>query len=409
MNPKRINVLIVAYACEPNKTSEPGVGWNFSQEVSAFSNLTVLTRLNNKNDIEKANPRHISFIYYDLPAIFLYLKKRIPLGTQLYFFLWQFGAYFKLSRYFKSNPIDLLHHLNFSIRWNPPPFFLVNKPIVWGPIGGADFIPFHFLKKMSVRAFFNESLYFFINFLSKLSSYFYSKNLKAIVLRTNSSLKLFKKEKFRSVSVISETASKEIEHISFEKKSLNGELYAVCIGRLNYWKGFFMAVKGFHLFLESGGKGKLEIYGEGSEQKKITEYIDKNSLNDNIIIKGFVSNNIIKEVLLKANVLLHPSFREGGSWSIMEAMSYGLPVVCLDTSGPKDMVTEDCGILISLTSNDSVVQDIGNSLIRLLNDNEYYYTLSINAHNRIKKQYTWKKRGQQIKAVYNTILEKHNI
>ena len=27
------NVLIIAYACEPGKTSEPGVGWNFSKEI----------------------------------------------------------------------------------------------------------------------------------------------------------------------------------------------------------------------------------------------------------------------------------------------------------------------------------------------------------------------------------------
>ena len=102
MNQKKINVLIVAYACEPNRTSEPGVGWNFSNEVSSFSNVTVLTRLNNKSDIEKANPSHINFIYYDLPAIFLFIKKKIPLGTQLYFFLWQWGAYFKLRAYFKK-------------------------------------------------------------------------------------------------------------------------------------------------------------------------------------------------------------------------------------------------------------------------------------------------------------------
>lgn len=405
MNQKTLNVLIVAYACEPNRSSEPGVGWNFSVEVSLFSNLTVLTRLNNKNDIEKAHPNNINFIYYDLPSVFLNLKKRIPLGTQLYFFIWQWGAYFKLRKYIKNNTVDLLHHLNFSMRWNPPPFFLIKKPVLWGPIGGADIIPFAFLKNMGFKAIFNEGLYFFINLLSKFSTLSFSKNLKAVVLRTNSSLKLFKKEKFKSISVISETASEEIDVISFNNKKLDKDLYAVCIGRLNYWKGFFMAVKGFHLFLENGGTGKLEIYGEGSEQKKIKAYIDKHNLNDSIKIKGFVSNTKIKEVLLNANVLLHPSFREGGSWSIMEAMSYGLPIICLDTSGPKDMVTEDCGILISLKSRNQIEKDIGISLSKLQSDTHYYHRLSNNAYRRIKEEYTWKKRGEQIKAVYDLILE----
>tara|TARA_R110002111_G_scaffold216607_1_gene279159 strand:+ start:55 stop:996 length:942 start_codon:yes stop_codon:yes gene_type:complete len=312
-----------------------------------------------------------------------------------------------LRNYFKSNSIDLLHHLNFSICWNPPPFFLINKPVLWGPVGGADFIPFAFLKYMGFKAFFNESLYFFINLLSKVSLLSFSKNLnlKSLILRTNSSLKMFKKEKFNSISVISETASREIENISFKSKGLNGELYVVCIGRLNYWKGFLLAVKGFHLFLNNGGLGKLELYGDGSELKKIKAYIDKNNLNDKIKIMGFVGNNKIKEVLLEANVLLHPSFRDGGSWSIMEAMSYGLPVICLDTSGPKDMVTTDCGLLISLKSQNQVVKDIGIGLSKLLYDAEFYDMLCENAHKRIKKDYTWEKRRQQTKIVYDSILE----
>lgn len=406
MSKKKANIFIIAYACEPNGSSEPGVGWNFSREVSLFSNLTVLTRLNNKHDIEKANPNNINFIYYDLPSVFLYLKKRIPFGTQLYFLFWQWGVYLKLRKHIEYYNIDLLHHLNFSMRWNPPPFFLIKKPIMWGPIaGGSDIIPFTFLKKMGIKAIMNEAMYYLLNLLSKFSTFLFPKNLKAIVLRTNSSLKLFKKQKFKDISVISETASEEIQIINYNKKKHNKEFYALCIGRLNYWKGFFMAVKGFHLFLDNGGKGKLEIYGEGPELKKIKRYIDKHNLNNHVKIKGFVSNIKIKEVLRNADVLLHPSFREGGSWSIMEAMSYGLPVICLDTSGPKDMVTEHCGILVSLKSRNQIIKDIGSGLSKLHNDIQFYQILSANAYNRIKNEYTWHNRGQQIKSIYDLILE----
>ena len=34
-------VLIIAYACEPHQTSEPGVGWNFSSEISNFVNCSL--------------------------------------------------------------------------------------------------------------------------------------------------------------------------------------------------------------------------------------------------------------------------------------------------------------------------------------------------------------------------------
>ena len=49
---KRLRVLISAYACEPGKGSEPGVGWNFSKEMAKHHDLWVLTRLNNREIIE---------------------------------------------------------------------------------------------------------------------------------------------------------------------------------------------------------------------------------------------------------------------------------------------------------------------------------------------------------------------
>ena len=43
-----MKILVSAYACEPNKGSEPGVGWNFVKELAKKHNTIVLTRKNNK-------------------------------------------------------------------------------------------------------------------------------------------------------------------------------------------------------------------------------------------------------------------------------------------------------------------------------------------------------------------------
>ena len=41
-----MKALISAYACEPGRGSEPGVGWNVVRELSARHELWVLTRAN---------------------------------------------------------------------------------------------------------------------------------------------------------------------------------------------------------------------------------------------------------------------------------------------------------------------------------------------------------------------------
>ena len=49
-----MKILLSAYACEPNKGSEPEVGWRWATELLKFNNeVYVITRLNNKENIEK--------------------------------------------------------------------------------------------------------------------------------------------------------------------------------------------------------------------------------------------------------------------------------------------------------------------------------------------------------------------
>jgi len=398
-------VLLVAYACEPNQTSEPGVGWNFSKEISKSYNTIVLTRENNRKVIEESNRTNATFIYYDLPTFFMKLKKKTPMGAQWYYALWQWGAYRYAKNYILKSEasVDLLHHLNFANIWLSPPSYLVKKPFVWGPIGGGDYIPAKFFGSLNFKSIAQESAYFLINQISRFSilAFWTRKKTNAFLFRTESTKNNFPKMNGKIFQTISETASVTAEyHPKLASKTIN----AICVGRLIYFKGFMLAVKGFHAFLDNGGQGELEIFGDGPEKERIAEYIKQNNLEKKIHLKGFVDNSEIKRKMKEASVLLHPSFREGGSWSIMEAMSFGMPVICLNTSGPKDMVTKKCGVLINLVSSEQIVKSIGEALSKLQNDPELFELLSNNATNRIKEEYNWERRGEQIAAVYSKIL-----
>jgi hypothetical protein len=49
---RRLNVLLSAYACEPGRGSEPAVGWNTAVELASHHEVWVLTRANNRPQIE---------------------------------------------------------------------------------------------------------------------------------------------------------------------------------------------------------------------------------------------------------------------------------------------------------------------------------------------------------------------
>src|SRR5689334_1608905 len=116
---KRLRVLISAYACEPNKGSEPEVGWKWAMHMAQFHDVTVLTRSNNRAPIEKAlsilppDQRVPKFVYHDMGRFVLFLKKAFGI-TQIYYILWQKSAHKVIADLHKRECYDLMHHLTFA-------------------------------------------------------------------------------------------------------------------------------------------------------------------------------------------------------------------------------------------------------------------------------------------------------
>ena len=54
----------------------------------------------------------------------------------------------------------------------------------------------------------------------------------------------------------------------------------------------------------------------------------------------------INEILKAADVFVFPSFQEGLPVSVMEAMAAGLPVICSDIRGNRDLIDKKGGFLV---------------------------------------------------------------
>src|ERR1700680_3319916 len=100
-----MKILVSAYACEPGKGSEPGVGWNWVMQVARFHEVWVITRANNRQAIEAAGAtqpgQQVHWVYVALPR-WARLWKRGPRGVHLYYYLWQVGAYVVAKRLHKE-------------------------------------------------------------------------------------------------------------------------------------------------------------------------------------------------------------------------------------------------------------------------------------------------------------------
>lgn len=120
--------------------------------------------------------------------------------------------------------------------------------------------------------------------------------------------------------------------------SLENEV-CLAVGRLSYQKGFDMLVKSWKLIHDQFPNWKLNIYGGG----ELYDFL--NALIDSLGLKGTVRiyppTTQIGNAYLESSIMLVTSRYEGFSLVILEAHSYGLPVVSFACKcGPRDLIKD---------------------------------------------------------------------
>lgn len=106
-------------------------------------------------------------------------------------------------------------------------------------------------------------------------------------------------------------------------------------------------------------EGKAEFYiGGNGETKKLQNLIHEYHLENLVKYIGWVSGEEKQRQLNEADIYLLPSFNEGLPISILEAMSYSMPVLSTTVGGIPEIVDNSNGILIEPGNEEQLWQAI---------------------------------------------------
>lgn len=405
---RKPKVLLSAYACEPHKGSDPDVGWNWAKQIAKFAEVWIITRANNREVIEeelRKNPEpNLHFVYVDLPKWMRFWKKG-QRWLRTYYYLWQFDAYFKARQLLKKVKFDIAHHITFVIDWMPSSLALLNIPFIWGPIGSHPYFPFAFCPNK--KSFFAEmariiirSIFRFINPLFYLTL-FRSKKIipinKQIIKKYP--FTLVDANKYFPLSAIAVDESID----NFILRTEQHKCSVVSVGRLIYFKGFHLSLKAFIKAVKKKPDMLFKVIGDGTERKSLEQISMNEQLSNQVIFLGNISRKNVISEMNESDIFLFPTF-EGGGMVVLEAMAAGLPVVCLDYGGPGEMVTEECGIKVKPITPEQTINDLAEALLKLANDPELRRKMGEAGRRRVMEHYTWKKKGEFIKKVYEEVL-----
>ncbi len=93
----------------------------------------------------------------------------------------------------------------------------------------------------------------------------------------------------------------------------------------------------------------LNIIGDGPELNQLQKISLESNNKDNIIFHGKLNRDDINHIFLKSDIYIQASNYEGLPHSLLEAMSYGIPVLCTPVGECKEILgNEDRGYILNL-------------------------------------------------------------
>jgi len=137
----------------------------------------------------------------------------------------------------------------------------------------------------------------------------------------------------------------------------------------------------------------------GPPQEPFISMAEKLNLKNHIKYIGNVNEETLARFYNECDVFVLPSFHEGFSNTIIEAMAFGKPVITTPIAGYPVIENRKEGFLVSPGD----FKTLASFIIKLLDDKVIYQEMSKNATEKAKK-YTWKESAKKILEVYNNLV-----
>lgn len=405
--PLRLNILLSAYACEPGQGSEPGIGWQWAVNLAeAGHRVWVITRANNRTAIERELQQRpvagLYFAYYDLPAWARWWKRR-GRGVHLYYTLWQWGAYQVAKRLRTQHAFDLVHHLTFGVFRQPSFMPLLNLPFVFGPVGGGEAAPPALRRTLRWRdrlyTCLRQAANAWVNIDPMMHMVF--RRSQIILCKTQETLQCIPARYHSRCQVLLEIGMPPAtERPVVQRSAMTVAPRVLYVGRLVYFKAMHLGLPAFAALHARYPGARLTIVGNGPLAPRLRLLAEQLQIDHAIDWVPWMPREQVLRMYGKHDVFLFPSMHDSSGNVVLEALSRGLPVVCLNLGGPAVIVDDSCGLRVPVVDARSAIDGLATALITVTQDEIFRRRLAQGAWLRASEFFSWSRQTERMNVVY---------
>lgn len=174
-------------------------------------------------------------------------------------------------------------------------------------------------------------------------------------------------------------------------------------GRVDSRKGSLDFVHACKKVESQGYPIEIIISGIGPDFDETKELVRTLGLEHQAKFLGSIPYQDVPEVYGKGDIFVSPTYAEGFSNTILEAMASGLPIISTNAIGVSDCLTHNVNALLTEPGD---IQAIAQAMIRLIEDRELRTRISQAAYNEVISSYSWPVVAQRIEGIYKKVSEK---
>lgn len=411
-----MKILVSAYACDPYLGSEPGVGWAGVCRIARSHEVFVLTGDRNRAGWEKAAAEqqipqniHARFLRHCEP----YSENRLIARLQSWFYYWQFNRLVlkAAEEWHREECFDLCHQLTIAAWRMPSPLWRLPIPFVWGPIGGAGYIPPEFRSMLSLSARCFERARDLSTFVSSHSRAFRNcMQNAAVVIAANEETEAFL-QPYRGgrpvlrlpVTSLSAEMVRQFKRPA-SAKTASGPLKLFAGGNMEGRKGVCLALRALAVVASKGVDFHYTVAGGGPEIASLQALATQLKLSDKVEFHPGFQGEDYRRALWNADVYFLPSFRETMGMTMVEAMLAGCYAVVADTSAQGEIVRLAGGAAVPVTTMDELVGGLADAVLWCHTHREELGNIAAQTIPIIVENFSAERYDRVIEATYQTAI-----
>lgn len=185
--------------------------------------------------------------------------------------------------------------------------------------------------------------------------------------------------------------------ISSQSYSPNKQiLYA---GTLNTRKGYSDMIDAFALIAAKYPEWKIVFAGNGKIEKG-KRLAQQHHIEQQTVFAGWVEGEQKDKLFKESMIFCLPSYAEGFPMAVLDAWSYGLPVVTTPVGGIPDIAINKTNLLLF---NPGDIQTLANYFEELITDSSLYETIAREGKQLALTKFNLKTINQEIDCLYNEL------